>query len=77
MKIGRYEASGNGVKGTVDLWGSLGVFLLGSGAGAITTATYYSSQIRQLKQLIESTSAPQERETSSAENDEDEQRKSA
>ena len=31
----------------------IGVFLLGSGAGALVTAAFYSSQIRSLKELLE------------------------
>jgi hypothetical protein len=35
----------------MDNWSVLGVFLLGSGVGAPLTATFYSAQIRRLKQL--------------------------
>jgi len=34
------------------LWIAIGAFLLGSGAGALVTAAFYSSQFRELKRLI-------------------------
>jgi len=35
----------------VDTWNALGIFLLGSGAGALLAAIFYSAQIRRLKEL--------------------------
>jgi hypothetical protein len=34
-------------------WFALGIFVLGAGAGALTTAALYLKQIRQLKDLLE------------------------
>jgi hypothetical protein len=68
----------------VDLWRTFGVFLLGSGAGAVITAAYYSSQIGELKRLIKSMSAqdlsavnPQQDQEQLVKRENDEKRKSA
>ena len=37
----------------MDPWMALGVFLLGTGAGALTTVALYVEQIRQLKNQLE------------------------
>ena len=37
----------------MDPWMALGIFLLGIGAGALTTVALYVKQIRQLKSLLE------------------------
>jgi hypothetical protein len=37
----------------MDLWMALGIFLLGAGAGALTTAALHIKQIRRLKDLPE------------------------
>jgi len=37
----------------MDLWIASGMFLLGAGLGALTTASRYIKQIRQLKDLLE------------------------
>jgi len=37
----------------MDHWIALGIFLLGAGAGALTTVALYVKQIRQLKDLLE------------------------
>jgi len=37
----------------MDSWGALGIFLLGAGAGAVTTALHYSAQIRELRRLLQ------------------------
>jgi hypothetical protein len=37
----------------MDPWMSLGIFLLGTGAGALTTVALYVKQIRQLKNQLE------------------------
>ena len=36
----------------MDIWTAVAAFLLGGGAGALTTAALYSSQIGELKRLI-------------------------
>jgi hypothetical protein len=36
----------------MDPYAALGIFLLGAGAGAMTTATFYAAQIRRLKHLL-------------------------
>jgi len=36
----------------MDPWMSLGIFLLGTGAGALTTIALYVKQIRQLKNQL-------------------------
>jgi hypothetical protein len=59
------------------VWSALGIFLLGTGAGAVTTAAYYSAQIRELSRLIASASAQNAQEEDSAETKGDEKRKSA
>jgi len=61
----------------MDAWRSLGVFLLGTGAGAVATAAYYSAQIRELKQLIESASAQNVQEERLKQGKGNEKRKSA
>ena len=37
----------------MDPWTALGIFLLGAGAGALTTVAMYVKQIRELKDLLE------------------------
>jgi len=37
----------------MDPWIALGIFLLGAGAGALTTAALHIKQIRKLKDLLE------------------------
>lgn len=37
----------------MDRWMALGIFLLGVGAGALTTGALYVEQIRKLKDLLE------------------------
>jgi len=37
----------------MDHWFALGIFVLGTGAGSLTTAALYVKQIRQLKDLLE------------------------
>jgi len=59
------------------VWSALGIFLLGTGAGAITTAAYYSAQIRELKRLIDSLSARNTQEKEAVQREADEKRKSA
>jgi hypothetical protein len=63
----------------VDLWGTLGIFLLGSGAGAVITAAYYSSQIRELKRFVGSSavSPQQEHQEQPVKSEDSEKRKSA
>ena len=39
----------------MDLWIASGMFLLGAGVGALTTASGYIKQIRQLNDLLEAT----------------------
>jgi len=53
------------------------MFLLGTGAGAVATAAYYSAQIRELKQLIESASAQNAQEERLQQGKGNEKRKSA
>ena len=36
----------------MDIWTAVEFFLLGGGAGALTTAALYSRQFRELKRLI-------------------------
>ena len=36
----------------MDPWMALGIFLVGAGAGALTTVALYVKQIRQLKHLL-------------------------
>jgi hypothetical protein len=43
----------------MDLWIALGIFLLGAGVGALTTAAQRIKQIRQLKDLLEAAYNPQ------------------
>ena len=45
----------------VDTWTTLGVFLLGTGAGALLTAIFYSDQIRSLKKLLNANSGQDSR----------------
>ena len=33
-------------------WGTLGIFVLGAGVGALTTASLHVGQIRKLKELL-------------------------
>jgi hypothetical protein len=64
----------------VDLWRTFGVFLLGSGAGAVITAAYDSSQLRELERLIGSmpaVNAEQEHQARLVKRETDEKRKSA
>ena len=42
----------------MDPWMSLGIFLLGTGAGALTTVALYVKQIRQLKNQLEAAHKP-------------------
>jgi hypothetical protein len=37
----------------MDPWMTFGIFLLGAGVGALTTAALHVKQIRQLKDLLE------------------------
>ena len=37
----------------MDRWIALGIFLLGTGVGALTTVALYAEQIRHLKQVRE------------------------
>ena len=60
----------------MEWWFVIGIFLLGSGAGAITTAAYYSGQIHRLKRLMETASQSQSLEEPNS-HLEDESRKSA
>jgi hypothetical protein len=38
----------------MDSWIAVGIFLLGAGAGALATAALHATQIRKLKELLES-----------------------
>jgi hypothetical protein len=37
----------------MDQWITLGIFLLGAGAGSLTSAVLYAAQIRKLKYVLE------------------------
>jgi hypothetical protein len=50
-------ANGDKEERAVDTWSALVIFLLGSGAGALLTAIFYSEQIRALKQFLNAASA--------------------
>jgi len=36
----------------VNIWSAFGVFLLGTGAGALLTAIFYSAQVNELRRLL-------------------------
>jgi len=57
----------------MNAWTALGIFLLGSGAGALTTAVYYSAKLDALKALVQRPAQYKDRD----ENAENEKRKSA
>ena len=61
----------------MDRWLVIGVFLLGAGVGALTTAALYSAQIRKLRVLVETASHHNPQGETQTPKQEDEQRKSA
>jgi hypothetical protein len=61
----------------VNLWITLGVFLLGAGAGAVTTAAMYSAQVRRLRQLVEAISHHDSQAAKQADGSPEHERKSA
>jgi hypothetical protein len=60
----------------MNLWSAVGIFLLGSGTGALTTVALHSSQIGELRRRLEAGSRYPLLERQSPEG-EDVQRKSA
>jgi hypothetical protein len=45
----------------MDPWMALGIFLLGTGAGALTTVALYVKQIRRLKNQLEAAHKPRQK----------------
>jgi hypothetical protein len=50
-------------------WGTLGIFVLGAGVGALTTAALHIGQIRKLKELLKAAHNKPQAEGQSAKSD--------
>jgi hypothetical protein len=61
----------------MDVWSAVAIFLLGAGAGALTTAANYSRQIRELRHLLQLNAGQNLRNGQTANTEGDEKRKSA
>jgi hypothetical protein len=62
---------------SMDVFKGVVIFLLGAGAGAVTTAANYSGQIRELRRLLHLEAAHSLRAERKADTDSEEKRKSA